>query len=44
MDKRTMDKYLKILQDNDVLYTSSATMGMFDVNFGYLEITKLSHN
>ena len=30
MDKRTITKYLKILQDNDVLYSSSI-MGMFDV-------------
>lgn len=32
MDKRTIDKYLKILQDNDVLYPSSTTLGMFDVS------------
>jgi hypothetical protein len=40
MDKRTINKYLKILQDNDVLYASSV-MGMFDVQswiFGDYEV------
>lgn len=44
MDKRTINKYLKILQDNDVLYTSSE-MGMFDVQtwiFGDYEINNSS--
>lgn len=40
MDKRTIKKYLKILQDNDVLYPSSV-MGMSDIQswiFGDYEV------
>ena len=47
MDKRTINEYLKILQDNDVLYTSSTSMGIFDVQtwiFGDYELSKLNKN
>lgn len=44
MDKRTIKNYLKILQDNNILYSSS-TMGMFAIQtwiFGDYEINKQS--